>query len=84
MDWTFRDHADAVFGECRGKSRWVGLGEVRGGEGEGDGGFLAGGWDDLEGLHVQSWVESKGAGWTADQVGFFFFFFSFFWWRGGF
>lgn len=30
--------------------------------------FLKKGYDDLEGEHVQSWVESKGGGWTADQV----------------
>lgn len=30
--------------------------------------FLKKGWDDLEGEHVQSYVESEGGGWTADQV----------------
>ena len=30
--------------------------------------FLKTGWDDMEGEHVQSYVESKTNGWTADQV----------------
>lgn len=31
--------------------------------------FLKTGWDDLKGNHVQSWVVSRDAGWTANQVG---------------
>ncbi len=30
--------------------------------------FLKEGYDDLEGEHVQSYVENKERGWTADQV----------------
>ncbi len=33
--------------------------------------FLKTGWDDMEGKHIQSYVESNGNGWTADQVGWF-------------
>lgn len=41
--------------------------------------FLKEGWEDgEEGEFVQSWVESKEGGWTADQVGLSFFFL-FFW-----
>ena len=37
--------------------------------------WLSKGWDDAEGEHVQSYVESVGGGWTANQVccGSFFF-----------
>ena len=31
--------------------------------------WLSKGWDDPEGEHVQSYVESEGGGWTANQVG---------------
>lgn len=30
--------------------------------------WLSKGWDDPEGEHVQSYVESVGNGWTANQV----------------
>ncbi|KAL8753884.1 MAG: hypothetical protein Q9184_005283, partial [Pyrenodesmia sp. 2 TL-2023] len=59
--WEFRDHTDKIFGAVRGKSRWAKLADVD------DDKFLKEGFDDMEGDHVQSWVESKGGGWTADQ-----------------
>ncbi|KAL8862837.1 MAG: hypothetical protein Q9178_000779 [Gyalolechia marmorata] len=62
LDWVYRDHSDRVFGEVKGKSRWVKLDDVD------DDDFLKKGWDDLEGEHVQGYVESKAGGWTADQV----------------
>lgn len=62
LDWEFRDHTDRIFGAVSGKSRWVKLADVD------DDKFLKEGFDDMEGEHVQSWVESKGGGWTADQV----------------
>lgn len=43
------------------------LGDLEGDE------FLKKGWDDLEGEHVQSWVESEENKWTAEQVGSLFF-----------
>lgn len=49
----------------KGKSRWVKLADVDNDE------FLKTGWDDMEGKHIQSYVESNGNGWTADQVGWF-------------
>ncbi|KAL8774784.1 MAG: hypothetical protein Q9209_000723 [Squamulea sp. 1 TL-2023] len=62
LDWEYRDHSDKVFGNVKGKSRWVKLNDVDDDE------FLKKGWDDLEGEHVQGYVESEGGGWTADQV----------------
>ncbi|KAI4163829.1 MAG: hypothetical protein LQ342_002602 [Letrouitia transgressa] len=62
LDWEYREHKDGIFGEVRGKSRWVKLDDVD------DDTFLKTGWDDMDGEHVQSYVESKDNGWTADQV----------------
>ena len=62
LDWEYREHSDRVFGKVKGKSRWVKLDDVDDDE------WLKTGWDDLEGEHVQSYVESIGGGWTADQV----------------
>ena len=58
----YHDHSDRVFGDVKGKSRWVKLSDID------DDDFLKKGWDDKEGEHVQGYVESKGGGWTADQV----------------
>ena len=62
LDWTYRDHKDGIFGQVKGKSRWIALKDVDDDE------FLKTGWDDMEGEHVQAYVESVGNGWTADQV----------------
>ncbi|KAL8898834.1 MAG: hypothetical protein Q9207_006502 [Kuettlingeria erythrocarpa] len=62
LDWALRDHTDKIFGAVRGKSRWVKLADVD------DDKFLKEGFDDMEGEHVQSWVESKDGGWTANQA----------------
>ncbi|MCJ1373075.1 hypothetical protein MMC20_004302 [Loxospora ochrophaea] len=63
LNWEWRDHKDGIFGEVKGKSRWVKLAEL---EEE----FLREGWL-VEGESeefIQSYVESVGNGWTADQV----------------
>ena len=62
LDWAWRDHTDGIFGTVRGRSRWCRLDEVA------DDDWLKTGWLDPEGLFVQSYVESQGGGWTADQV----------------
>lgn len=62
LDWEFRDHSDRIFGDVKGRSRWVKLEDVDDDE------FLKKGYDDMEGEHVQGWVENKGRGWTANQV----------------
>lgn len=48
----------------KGKSRWIKLEDVDDDE------FLKTGWDDMEGEHIQGYVESNTNGWTADQVSF--------------
>lgn len=62
LDWTYRDHKDGIFGSVKGKSRWVALKDVD------DNDFLKTGWEDLDEDFVQSYVESKDSGWTANQV----------------
>jgi hypothetical protein len=62
LDWVFRDHVDKVFGEVAARARWAKLDDVD------DDDFLKTGWDDMEGMHVQSWAESKTNGWTTNQV----------------
>lgn len=64
LDWTYRDHKDGIFGSVKGKSRWTKLTEI-----DDDDKFLKEGWPDSKGEFVQSYVESKDSGWTANQVG---------------
>ncbi|KAA6416016.1 MAG: hypothetical protein FRX48_00735 [Lasallia pustulata] len=63
LDWAYRDHKDGIFGAVKGKSRWVKLADV-----EDDNEFLKKGWLEEGDEHVQSYVESVGNGWTADQI----------------
>ena len=69
LDWTFREHKDGIFGEVRGKSRFVKLDNLERGK-EGDD-WLKKGWEDENGEFIQSYVESVDNGWTADQVSLF-------------
>jgi len=62
LDWQVKRHTDGVFGAVDGQSRWVNLADVDDDE------FLKTGWDDLQGKHVQSYVESCDNGWTANQI----------------
>lgn len=62
LDWTYRDHKDGIFGSVKGKSRWVALKDVD------DDDFIKTGWENADGDFVQSYVESKDNGWTANQV----------------
>ncbi|KAK3178900.1 hypothetical protein OEA41_001037 [Lepraria neglecta] len=64
LDWTWRDHKDGIFGNVKGKSRWVKLVDVD------DDDFLKIGYDDMEGEHVQAYAENDENGWTANQVSF--------------
>lgn len=66
LDWEVRDHKDGIFGECRGKSRWVKLEDVDKGS---DRDWFTKGWlDENDGKHVQSYVTNEKGGWTAEQV----------------
>jgi len=79
LDWQERDHADKIFGKCRGKSRLFKEGEFQM-EGPGtaeDATFLRAeklkdGTTDsrfLDDEHVQSFVTNTGGGdWTAEQI----------------
>jgi len=68
LDWEFREHADHIFGELKGRARWVTL-EVL------DDDYLKEEWLDGEGEKagpngeclMESFVEAK-AGWTGRQV----------------
>ena len=65
LDWTERNHKDGIFGEVKGKSRWTKLEDVD------DDKWLKEGWMAESGEKwIQSWAESVGGGWTADQVSF--------------
>lgn len=58
----------------KGRSRWVDVAGFKSEGGKGEA-FLKGGWlVEGEGRGVQSWVESVGGGWVAEQVCFFYFF----------
>ncbi|MCJ1286686.1 hypothetical protein MMC26_006032 [Xylographa opegraphella] len=66
LDWQLRPHRDGVFGEVEGKSRWVLLADLDKGP---DYEWLTRGWlEESGGEHVQSWVVSEKAGWTAEQI----------------
>jgi len=72
LDWDERPHKDGIFGEVKGRSRWVDLEAFKSEGGKGEE-FLKTGWlEEGEGKEkgraVQSWVESVGGGWTAEQV----------------
>ena len=71
LDWTFRPHADWLFGELQGRSRMTTLGAVReeaeklGGTTAKDAEFLCEGWlEETEGATVESFVENEAKGWT--------------------
>lgn len=62
LNWTEVDHTDHLFGQVRGKSRWIKLADVKDE-------FMKTGWAaEMNGTEaVQSYVESVN-GWTADQL----------------
>ncbi|EHK98577.1 hypothetical protein M7I_5602 [Glarea lozoyensis 74030] len=69
LDWEFRETQDHIFGNLKGRSRWLTLDLV-------DDDFLKEEW--LEGdeekagpegqTHIQSWVDNQEKGWTAEQI----------------
>jgi hypothetical protein len=67
LDWTERGHEDHIFGNVRGKSRWIELGDVKDE-------FLKEGWLDesQDGRGGLGWIESytknEERGWDAQQV----------------
>jgi hypothetical protein len=73
LDWVERPHDDHIFGQLRGKSRWIATGSPEW-DALGDG-FMREGWLE-EGeqagpngeSHVNSWVINEEKGWTAEQI----------------
>ncbi|KAI9842034.1 MAG: hypothetical protein M1837_007530 [Sclerophora amabilis] len=64
LDWQERGHTDGIFGAVTGRSRWTKLEDV-------EDPFLKKGWLEAEAKEngvVQSYVESDGNGWTANQI----------------
>lgn len=65
LDWQTGEHEDHVFGKVRGQSRWIALGEVQDP-------WMKEGWlpemSEGDNKMVQSYVESVGGGWVADQI----------------
>ncbi|KAF2742610.1 hypothetical protein M011DRAFT_472069 [Sporormia fimetaria CBS 119925] len=77
LDWTYRPHSDWLFGDVRGKSRWVTLEKYQeeyAGKGDEavdeDVKYLVDGWDEeTKGAElVESYVENDDAGWIARQL----------------
>lgn len=72
LDWVDRGHSDQLFGDVKGKNRWVS--DLSAGE-SGEGGpldpYLVEGWnlaDKEPGQYLQSWVINEKAKWTAEQI----------------
>lgn len=68
LNWEWRDHKDIVFGQVKGRSRWIKITDL---PDDDDGNFMRQGWDEgtLDGGDlIQSYVESLDKGWTADQT----------------
>ncbi|KAF2459804.1 hypothetical protein BDY21DRAFT_299125 [Lineolata rhizophorae] len=75
LDWRWREHADHIFGELRGRSRFCDLGRDLGDGAAGpeeDREFLRAGWGrEMRaegGKAIESFVENEKAGWTGWQV----------------
>lgn len=65
LNWGELEHTDHIFGTVKGRSRYVPLSEVTDD-------FLKKGWlpemSEGDAKMIQSYVESVGGGWTADQI----------------
>lgn len=61
VDDTFREHDDWLFGNVKGKSKWLKLDEI-------EDVYLSDNWDADNEQFLWSHVESLGNGWTADQI----------------
>lgn len=69
LDWVEHGKKDNIFGDVKGKNRFVRTLELKEGEGVEDSKWLSEGWDDgKDGLRVQGYSWNEKAGWTANQV----------------
>lgn len=81
LDWTFREHKDALFGDLRGRSRFVPVEGVE--DSVGKDGWVKEGWltegagkkdpgkkdAEEEGTELlETWVQNEAYGWVAHQV----------------
>lgn len=72
LNWVERPHDDHIFGQLKGKSRWIAPGSQ---EYDALDQFMREGWleEGEQGgpngeSHVQSWVVNEEKGWTAEQI----------------
>ena len=69
FDWQERPHKDGVFGDVKGRSRFVKVADMESGFGGEEKEFLGQGWDEAADVpKIESYVVNDGAGWTAIQV----------------
>lgn len=69
LDWVEHGKKDNIFGDVKGKNRFVRISELTEGEGVEDAEWLSEGWDDgKDGLRVQGYSWNEKEGWTANQV----------------
>jgi hypothetical protein len=69
LDWVEHGKKDYIFGDVKGRNRFVRAGEIGQGEGAEEVMWLAEGWDDgKDGLRVQGYSWNEKEGWTANQV----------------
>ena len=66
LDWTYREHADNIFGNLKGRSRLVKLHDVE--DDVGGDGWIKQGWEEAGGEFLESWVKNEEYGWTAHQI----------------
>jgi hypothetical protein len=73
LDWQWRDHVDHIFGEVRGRSRFLTVADIEKWEDVDaeDKAHLSQGWEKaiVDGAKLmESYVESESAGWVAQQI----------------
>ncbi|OCL02374.1 hypothetical protein AOQ84DRAFT_443416 [Glonium stellatum] len=68
LDYQWRPHSDHLFGDLKGRSRWIKLADLD--EANEDQNFLRQDWlpESAEGELVESYVENDINGWTGHQV----------------
>lgn len=68
LDYQWRPHSDYLFGDLKGRSRWIKLADLD--EADEDQKFLRQDWlpESAEGEMVESYVENDDKGWTGHQV----------------
>jgi hypothetical protein len=73
LDWVERPHSDYMFGNLKGRSRWIAQGGAEWAQLDS---FLTDGWLEGEGekagpngeTHIHGFVDNQERGWTAEQI----------------